>query len=315
MDSLLRRLGGLGLAALSIGPIIALVAGIAVVVTLCVNAMRTVGEKVTGIAAIVSNEIVPQVQKVEASYSTVASRVEQMKAEVGNAVAAVTQIPDISIQKGQLGSTQSLHVHIPDRELSLDPVKLTDGELFNQSLPQIEIPPAPVTMPMAPLRAAFAPFGPNGPIAKAIGSSEQELESSLGELTKLKQPLAEIGTTVLNALAPLEATAARIALIGAATFGALLTLLAIYVVAGVLFVIYRPVEAGRAFRTSGVLGFAGFIHRTLLSDGLSRLLGRMPPSSPEQATAELQQMIARLETELAALRASLTGPRALPAHS
>jgi hypothetical protein len=311
---LLRRLGGLGLVALSLGPIIAAVGGIAVVVMLCVNTMRTVGEKVTGIAAIVSNEIVPQVQKMEAGYATVASRVEQMKTEVGNAVAAVTQIPDISVQKGQFGSTQSLHVHIPDREFSVGPVKLSDGELFNQQLPQIEIPPAPVTMPMAPLRAAFAPFGPNGPIAKAIGSSEQELESSLGEVTKLKQPLEEIGTTVLHALAPLEATAAWIALIGAATLTALVILLAIYIVAGVLFVIYRPGEAGRAFRTSGVLGFAGFIHRTPLSNGLSRLVGRMPPPSPEQATAELQQMIAQLETELAALRASLTGSRALSAH-
>jgi hypothetical protein len=314
MNALLRRLGGLGLVALSLGPIIAAVAGIAVVVMLCVNTMRTVGEKVTGIAAIVSNEIVPQVQKVEASYATVASRVEQMKTEVGNAVAAVTQIPDISIQKGQFGSTESLRVHIPDREFSVGPVKLNDGELFNQQLPQIEIPPAPVTMPMAPLRAVFAPLGPNGPIAKAIGASEQELESSLGEVTKLKQPLEEIATTVLNSLAPLEATAARIALIGAVTVGALAILLAIYIVAGVLFIIYRSDEAGRAFRTSGALGFAGFIHRTLFSDGLSRLLGRMPPPSPEQATAELQQMIARLETELASLRVSLSGPRALPAH-
>jgi hypothetical protein len=315
MNSLLRRLGGLGLIALSLGPIIAALAGIAVVATLCVNTIRTVGEKVTGIAAIFSNEIIPQVQKVEASYATVTSRVEQMKTEVGNAVATVTQIPDISIQKGQFGSTESLRVHIPDREFSAGPVKLTDGELFNQQLPQIEIPPAPVTMPMAPLRAVFAPLGPNGPIAQAIGSSEQELESSLAEVTKLKQPLEEIGTTVVNALAPLEATAAWISLIGAATLAALVILLAIYFVAGVLFVIYRPGEAGQAFRTSGALGFAGFIHRTLLSDGLSRLLGRMPPPSPEQANAELQQMIARLETELAALQALLTRPRALPAHT
>jgi len=108
---------------------------------------------------------------------------------------------------------------------------------------------------------------------------------------------------------------ARIAWICAATLAALVILLAIYVVAGVLLVTYRPSDAGRAFRTSGALGFAGFIHRTLLSDGLSRLLGRMPPPSSEPATAELQQMIAQLEKELAALRASLTGPRALPAHA
>jgi type IV secretory pathway VirB2 component (pilin) len=306
MKTLLHRLGGFVLVALSLGPIIAVVAGIAVVVTLCVGTLRIAGEKVAGIAAIVGNEIVPQVKKVEASYATVAARVGQMKTEVGHAVAAVTNIQDISIQKGQFGATQSLHVHIPDREFSLGPVHLSDGELFNQSLPQIEIPPAPVTMPMAPLRAAFAPFGPNGPIAQAIGSSERELESSLGEVTKLKQPLEEIGTTVVGALAPLEAVVARIALIGTATLGALVILLVIYVVAGVLFVIYRPGDAGRAFRSGGAFGFFGFIHRTLLSHGLSRLFGRTPPPSPEQAMSDLQQMVAGLEAELAALRTALT---------
>jgi type IV secretory pathway VirB2 component (pilin) len=313
MKTLLRRLGGFVLVALSLGPIIVAVVGIAVVVTLCVGTLRIAAEKVAGIAAIVGNEIVPQVQKVEASYVSVTAQVGQMKTEVGNAVATLTNIQDIRIQKGQFGSTESLRVHIPDREFSLGPVKLNDGELFNQSLPQIEIPPEPVTMPMVPLRAAFAPFGPNGPVAQAIGSSERELESSLGEVTKLKQPLEEIGTTVLGALAPLEAVVVRIALIGAATLGALLILLVIYIVAGVLFVIYRPGEAGRTFRTGGALGFVAFIHRTLLSDGLSRLFGRTLPPSPEQALCELQNMVARLETELAALRTALTGQKA-PVH-
>jgi hypothetical protein len=312
MNTLLRRLGGVGLVVLSLGPIVAAVIGIAVVVTLCAGAVRTAGEKVAGIAAIVGNEIVPQVRKVQASYATVAVQVERMKTEVGKAVTAVTQIQDISIKQGQFGATEPVHIHIPEREFSLGPVKLADGELFNQSLPQIQIPPAPVTMPMAPLRAAFAPFGPNGPVAQAIGSSERELESSLGEVTKLQQPLDEIGTTVVGALAPLEAAVTRIALIGAATLGALVILFAIYVVAGILFVIYRPGEAGTAFRTGGALGFAGFIHRTLLSDGLSRLLDRLPPPSPERATAELQQMVARMETELATLRAELSGQPAQP---
>jgi type IV secretory pathway VirB2 component (pilin) len=314
MKTLLRRLGGIGLVVLSLGPIIAVVAGMVVVIALCVSTVRTAAEKVAGIAAIVGNEIVPQVRKVQASYAEVAAEVAQMKTEVGNAVTAVTQIQDISIEQGQFGSTGTLQIHIPERDVSVGPVKLNDGQLFNQSLPAIQIPPAPVTLPMAPVRAAFAPIGPNGPVAQAIGASERELESSLGEVTKLQQPLEEIGTTVTGALAPLEAVVMRIAIIGAATLGALVLLLAIYVVAGVLFVIYRPGEAGRAFRTGGALGFAGFIHRTLLSDGLSRLFGRMPPPSPEQATTELQQMIARLETELAALQASLTASRALPAH-
>jgi hypothetical protein len=74
MKALLRRLGGFVLVALSLGPIIAAVAGIAVVVTLCVGTLRIAGEKVASIASIVSNEIVPQVQTVEASYATVASR-------------------------------------------------------------------------------------------------------------------------------------------------------------------------------------------------------------------------------------------------
>jgi type IV secretory pathway VirB2 component (pilin) len=309
MNTLLRRLGGAGLVVLSLGPIIAVAAGLAVVVTLCISTVRTAADKVAGIAAIVSNEIVPQVRKVQASYAATAAEVAQMKTEIGNAVTAVTQIQDISIKQGQFGSTGTLQIHIPERDVSVGPVKLNDGQLFNQSLPTIQIPPAPVTLPMAPVRAVFAPFGPNGPVAQAIGTSEQQLESSFGEVTKLQQPLEEIGTTVAGALAPLEGVVMRIASIGAATLGALVLLLAIYVVAGVLFVIYRPSEAGKAFRTGGVLGFAGFIHRTLLSDGMSRLLGRATPSSPEETIAELQQMLARMEAEVAMLRAEQAGRR------
>jgi type IV secretory pathway VirB2 component (pilin) len=310
MNTLLRRLGGLGLIVLSLGPIIAVVAGMAVVVTLCVGAVRTAAEKAAGIAAIVGNEIVPQVRNVQASYAEVAAEVAQMKTEIGNAVTAVTQIQDISIKQGQFGSTGTLQIHIPEREVSVGPVKLNDGELFNQSLPAVQIPPAPVTLPMAPVRAAFAPFGPNGPLAQAVGASEREVESGLGEVTKLQQPLEQILTTVTGALAPLEAVVMRIAIIGAATLGALVLVLAIYVVAGVVFAIYRPGEAGKAFRTGGALGFAGFIHRTLLSDGMSRLLGRATPSSQEETIAELQQMLARMETEIATLRAELAGRRA-----
>jgi ribosomal protein L29 len=37
------------------------------------------------------------------------------------------------------------------------------------------------------------------------------------------------------------------------------------------------------------------------------LFGRTPTPSPEQALSELHNMVARLETELAALRTALTG--------
>jgi hypothetical protein len=307
---LLRRLGGLALVVLGLGPVIAVVCGIAIVVALCAGTVRATAQKVAGIAAIVSNEIVPQVKKVEASYAAVAAQVEQTKAEIGKAIDAVTQIEDISIKPGQLGSTGSVHIHIPDHEVSVGPVKFNDGELFNQSLPEVQIPPAPVALPLAPLRAAFAPLGPDGPLGKAIGASQKELEATFGEVTKLEGPLQEVETKVLDGLAPLEDILARIALIGLATLAALGILLAIYVATGVLLVIYRRPESARAYRTGGVIGFVLFIYQTLLMTGVSRLLGRTPTPSPEQAIAELQQMVARLETELAALRAELSHRRA-----
>jgi hypothetical protein len=312
MNPLLRRLGGLGLVVLSLGPIIAIVGGVALIVVLCVDTVRTAGQKITGIAAIVGDEIVPQVHKVQASYTALAAQAEQMKAEIDKAMLAVTQIQDLHIQPGQLGSTGSVHLHIPDRDVSFasGAVKINDGELFNQTLPGVQIPPGPVGMPMAPLRAAFAPFGPNGPIGQAIGSAQRELDATLGEVTKLQQPLQDIETTVLGWLAPLQAVVARIALIGFATLAALGILLALYVAAGILLVIYRPREAGMAYRTGGTVGFVVFIYRMLLLQGTSRLLGRAPPPSPEQAIAELEQVVVRLETDLAALRAELTSRQA-----
>jgi hypothetical protein len=312
MNPLLRRLGGLVLVVLSLGPMIAVVGGIAVVVVLCVDVMRTVGQKIDGIAAIVGSEIVPQVHKVQASYAALAGQAEQTKAEVEKTMLAITQIEDMRIPPGQFGSTGSLHIHIPEHEMSLasGAVKINDGEFFNQTLPGVQIPPGPIAVPMAPLRTAFAPFGPNGPIGQAIGSSGRELEATLGEVTKLQQPLQDIEKTVLDGLAPLEAVAERIVTIIFAAVLALAILLAIYVAAGVLIIKYRPREAGTAYRTGGALGFAAFTRRTLMSQGTSRLLGHTPPPSPEAAAAELEQMVVRLETELAALRAELTGRQA-----
>jgi hypothetical protein len=305
-----RRLGGLGLVVLGLGPVIAIVFGIAVVVALCADTVRATGQKVAGIAAIVGNEVVPQVKKVQASYGALATEAEQMKAEIGKAMTAVTQIQDINIKQGQFGSTGSLHIHIPDHAVSVGPVNFSDGELFNQHLPEVQIPPVPVAMPMAPLRAAFAPLGPDGPVAKAIGASQKELEATFGEVTKLQQPLQEIETQVVGWLAPLESILARIALIGLATLAALGTLIAIYIATGVLLVIHRPRESGRAYRTGGVVGFVVFIYQTLLMNGVSRLLGRTPPPSPEQAVAELHQIVAQLEEELGTLRVEMTGRRA-----
>ncbi len=270
--SLLRRLGGVGLVALGLGPVIAAVCGIAVVVVLCANTVRATGQKVGEIAALVGNEIVPQVKKVQASYAVLATQAEQMKAEVGKAMAAVTQIEDISIRKGQFGSTGSVHIRIPERDASFGPVKIGDGQLFNQSLPEVQIPPAPVAMPMAPLRAAFAPLGPNGPVGKAIEASQKKLEATFCEVTKFQQPLQEIEAEIFDWLAPLEDILARIALIGFATLAALGLLLAIYIAAGVLLVIYRPQESARAYRTGGVIGFVLFIYQTLLTNGVSRML-------------------------------------------
>lgn len=309
MNPLLRRFGGLALVVLSLGPVIAIVAGIAIVVALCVDTVRTASQKIVGIAAIVGDEIVPQVHKVQTSYAALAAQAEQMKTELDKAMLAVTQIQDFHIQPGQLGSTGSVHIHIPEREVSFasGAVKINDGELFNQTLPGVQIPPGPVAMPMAPLRAAFAPFGPDGPVGRAIGSAERELDATVGEVTKLQQPLQDVETTVLDGLAPLQAVVVRIALIGFATLAALGLLLAIYLASGILIIIYRPKEAGRAFATGGVIGFLFFIYRMLLLNGMSRLVGRAPMPPPEQAIAELEGVVVRLETELAALRADLAG--------
>jgi type IV secretory pathway VirB2 component (pilin) len=312
MNSLLRRLGGLGLVVLSLGPMIAVIAGIVLVGALCVDAVRSAGEKIAGVATIVSGEILPQVHKVQASYATLAAQAEQMKAEIDKAMLVVAKIEDLRIQSGQLGAIPSVHIHIPEREVSFadGAVKIKDGELFNQTIPGVQMPPESIAMPMAPLRAAFAPFGPDGPVGQALGSSQRELEATFGEVTKLQQPLQDIETTVLDGLAPLQADIAKIAVIGLLTFAALGLLLAIYIVTGILLVIGRPHEAGAVYRTGGTLGFMGFVSRTLLSQGTSRLLGRTPPPSPEAATAELEQTVIRLETQLAALRAELTGGHA-----
>jgi hypothetical protein len=309
MRSLGTRLVGLILIILGVGPPIAIAGGVILCAMLVGDLVQSVGRQVEVVSAIVTDRVVPQLQRVEGTYASVARQTGQMKDELEKAMLAATQVEDIQIAAGQLGSIAPLRLRIPERSMSLasGAVRLSEGELFNQTLPGVPIPQSPVVLPMTPVRTAFAPFVPDGPVDQAARQVQRELEAAMDEVTRLGQPLADISRSVTGSLAPLGAAATSIAMIGIGVLAAFAVLLVIRLAHGIHLVTRRRTEAGMIYRAGGSLGFLRYLHDTLLLQGTSRLFGSPPPSSPDRLVADLQDTVDRLESELAALRAQLAG--------
>jgi hypothetical protein len=309
MRSLGTRLVGLVLIILGVAPAILIAGGVILCAILVADLVQSAGRQVEAVSAIVTDRVVPQLQRVEATYASVARQTGLMKDEFEKAMLAATQVEDIQIAAGQLGSTAPLRLRIPERSMSLasGAVRLGEGALFNETVPGVPIPQSPVVLPMTPVRTAFAPFVPDGPVDQAARQVQRELEAATDEVTRLRQPLADIGSAVMGSLAPLGEAATTIAMIGLGVLAAFAALLAIRVALGIHLVTRRRTEAGMVYRTGGSLGFLRYLHHDLLLQGASRLFGSPPPSSQERLIADLQDTVDRLESELAALRAQLEG--------
>jgi hypothetical protein len=307
MRSLGTRLVGLVLIILGVAPAILIVGGVILCAILVADLVQSAGRQVAAVSALVTERVVPQMQRVEAAYASVARQTGLMKDELEKAMLAATQVEDIQIAAGQLGSTAPLRLRIPERSMSLasGAVRLGEGALFNETLPGVPIPQSPVVLPMTPVRAAFAPFVPDGPVDQAARQVQRELEGAMDEATRLGQPLADIIRSGTESLAPLGEAATAIAVIGIGVLAAFAALLVIRLALGIHLVTRRRTEAGMVYRAGGSLGFLRYLHQDLLLQGTSRLFGSPPPSSQERVIADLQDTVDRLEAELATLRAQL----------
>jgi len=184
------------------------------------------------------------------------------------------------------------------------------GRLMDETLPAISIPDRPVTIPITPLRDAFAPLGPNGEVGRAVQSAQGEIQKAVGEVKNLGTPFGALIDTASGWFAPLMWTLDTLGLVLTAMVAAVMLLVLAYVGAGIWLAFRRRGAAAAAYRTGGELGYVLYVHRTLVLDGYAQLRGRdLSARNAAGTTEELRQMVDLLRAQVSELRSELAETR------
>jgi hypothetical protein len=301
----LRRLHGAGLLLLSLGPPAIIAVGLGITVKLAVDVVQVTRAKAAAVTETVNSEITPRIAAIRAGYEALAADAARLDSQLGQTFHTLASLQDLRIAPGQFGSTAPQHIRIPDNDVWIGPLKIGGGQFADNDLPGISLPSQPVSIPVAPLRQAFEPFGENGPVGQGIQAAQAELGRTVGAVKQLGGPLDQMLNTAESWFAPLTHAVSRIMLIGGLVVAALLALLLAYVVAGVTFAIRRRPEAAAAYRSGGEIGYVLWVHRTMVLDGFARVRGRDPAILRGPSPQELQRTVAALQAELRELRAEI----------
>jgi hypothetical protein len=300
-----RRLHGLGLLLLSLGPPVIIALGLGITVKLAVDVVQVTRAKVEAITGTVNGQIAPRIAAIRAGYEAVAADAARLDAQLSQTFQTLASLQDITIQPGQFGSSGAQHIRIPDNDVWIGPVKIGGGQFADNNLPAISLPSQPVSIPITPLREAFAPLGQNGPLGQGIQAAQASLGRTVGTVKELGGPLDEVLGTVESWFAPFTSAVGRVATIAGLVFAALLVLLLAYLVAGVTFAIRRRPEAVASYRSGGEIGYVLWVHRTMVLDGIARVRGRDPAALRAPGPQELQRTIEALQAELRDLRTTV----------
>jgi hypothetical protein len=304
-NTILRRVNGLGLLMLSLGPPAIIVIGMGITVKLAIDVVQATRTTAQSIVDTVNDQVTPRIAAIRAGYEAVAADAARLDAQLHQTFATLSSLQDIRIQAGQFGSSPGHHIRIPDNDVWIGPLKIGGGQFADNDLPGISLPSRPVDIPVTPLREAFAPFGQNGAVGQGIQAAQAGLGRTVGAVKELRGPIDQVIGTVENWFAPFTNTVGHLAMIASLVVAAFLVLLLAYVVAGVTFAIRRRAEAGAAYRSGGEIGYVLWVHRTMVLDGIARVRGRDPVTLRPPSPQELQRTIEALSAELRQLRATV----------
>jgi hypothetical protein len=308
-----RRLNGIGQLMLSLGPPVIVVVGLGITVKLAVDVVQVTRAKVEAIADTVNDQITPRIAAIRAGYESVAADAERLDAQISQTFQTLSSLQDISIQPGQFGTAGGQHIRIPDNDVWVGPIKIGGGSVADNALPTITLPSQPVNIPITPLREAFAPFGPNGPLGQGIQAAQAELGRTVGAVKDLGGPLDQVIDTVEGWVAPFTSTVSHLVMIAGLIVAAMVALVLAYIVAGVTFAIRRRPEAAAAYRSGGEIGYVMWVHRTMILDGFARVRGRDPLAMRPPSSQDVQRTIEALQAELRELRTAVESRPLVPA--
>jgi hypothetical protein len=310
MRRVFNRLKGCGLLVLTLGPPVVIAAGIGFAVKVTVDVVQLTRDKVESIADTINGQITPQLAAVRATYDGLVANADRLDAQISHVFQTLSSLQDLRIEPGQLGSSSPQHLQVPPQGVSLGFIDVPKGRLMDETLPGISIPDRPVTIPVEPLRVAFAPLGKDGPVGRAIEAAQGELRKTVGAVEKLGTPLNSVFDAAAGWLAPLKNAAVRLVAVVGAMLLALVTLLLVCVAAGIHFAVRRRAEAATVYRTGGTFGYLRYVYRSLMMDGFARLFGRAPAAaSRPSSTRDLSSLVETLQAELRALRAEVERSR------
>lgn len=306
------RLKGLSLLTLALGPPAVILGGLLFAGKLVLDAGQATRERIEAVVRTVNGEIVPRLEAIGRTYGGVADTLERLDGQIDGVFVKLGNIQDLRIDAGQLGFAGARQIQVPSRTVSFGTgfakIDVETGKLLNETLPAIRIPDRPVTIPIGPLREAFAPLGPGGPIGRAVQAAQGEIGKAVGDVKRLGEPVGALVDTAAGWFGPLRQTLAMLGFVASAMVFAAAVLAASYVGAGIWLAVRRRAEAAAAYRTGGELGYVLYVHRTLILDGLAQLRGRDLSVRPAVAD-DVSRTVEQLRAELADLRAELARSR------
>lgn len=307
MRNMTVRLKGLSLLMLALAPPAVILGGLVFAGKLVFDAGQATRERIETVVETVNTEIVPRLEAIGRTYGGMADTLERLNVQIDGVFVKLGSIQDLRIDAGQLGYAGARQIQVPSRTVSFGSgfakIDVETGKLLNETLPAIRIPDRPVTIPIGPLREAFAPLGPGGPIGRAVQAAQGEIGKAVGEVKKLAEPVGTLVDTAAGWFGPLRQTLATLGFVITAMISAVVLLIALYVGAGLWLAVRRRAEAAAAYRTGGELGYVLYVHRTLILDGFAQLRGRDP--SVRTSAADLNGIVEQLRAEVADLRAEL----------
>jgi hypothetical protein len=311
MRSARVRLAGLGMLLLAFGPVLVTIIGLFLVTVVVVNAARATSLRIAAVTAILDDAIAPGLQRIEAGVTRLAAPAAELRAQVDRAMAALSQLGTMEIERGAWGSTSTLHLKLPRRDLyvrspSPKPRTIGQGALFDEKV-GVPIPSDPITMPTESLQRAVAPFAPQGSANTAISGMERTLGKVAGETAGLGPLIAEVGNATRSLLTSLQTIADRVLGIGTMILFAFLMLLIVHAMAAVAAARHRRAEAAALVAKQGPMGFLRGSHHAMLLRGMALVSDRDPVPVRDDLLG-LRARAAWLQSEIAGLRAQLLDP-------
>jgi len=309
MRRLLGRLAGLGLLLLAVAPVLLVGTALFLLARVSLDTARSVQAGAAELADTVEAQLASSLRAIEANLASLLAESARVRGQVQSSLGQLGNIPDLAVQRGQLGSTPAIPLRVPDRNVSFGLVSIGNGQLLNQTVQGIPIPAQTVVIPTSPLRQAMTQAGQG--VSLALQASERQLAGVLGELGRIAQPLRVVGEAAAGLVAPLRARAGVLTGLLWLTGATLVGFTLLYALIGLVLAFTRGRAAASAFQTGGPVGYLGFVFSFLVVDGIARLVGRPRPTSTAAAAslAEIQATVDGLRRELEELRAELPRPR------